>query len=159
MMRQWAPTYFHPVERLISAFMNQHSDLDGDVPYPEFRIVALDSLGRAIMEGTEAAQALARDVIVLPAAEERSLRSLIREADVASEQLIRANLALVFVTGITAGGLSCLAVQGGLLATAVALWVAAFVALGLRFGWVGPFVVIKPSLGPLALAGIHRRSC
>lgn len=52
-------------------------------------------LGRAIMEGTEAAQALARDVIVLPAAEERSLRSLIREADVASEQLIRANLALV----------------------------------------------------------------
>jgi sulfite exporter TauE/SafE len=31
----------------------------------------------------------------------------------------RANLALVFVTGITAGGLSCLAVQGGLLATAV----------------------------------------
>jgi 4-amino-4-deoxy-L-arabinose transferase-like glycosyltransferase len=38
------------------------------------------------------------------------------------------------------------------------MWVAAFVALGLRFGWVGPFVVIKPSLGPLALAGIHRRS-
>ncbi len=32
----------------------------------------------------------------------------------------RANLVLVFVTGITAGGLSCLAVQGGLLATAVA---------------------------------------
>lgn len=31
----------------------------------------------------------------------------------------RVNLALVFVTGITAGGLSCLAVQGGLLATAV----------------------------------------
>lgn len=31
----------------------------------------------------------------------------------------RANLLLVFVTGITAGGLSCLAVQGGLLATAV----------------------------------------
>jgi hypothetical protein len=29
--------------------MNQHSDLDGDVPYPEFRIDALDSLGRAIM--------------------------------------------------------------------------------------------------------------
>jgi hypothetical protein len=49
MMRQWAPTYFHPAERLISAFMNQHSDLDGDVPYPEFRIDALDSLGRAIM--------------------------------------------------------------------------------------------------------------
>ncbi len=32
----------------------------------------------------------------------------------------RLNLLLVFVTGITAGGLSCLAVQGGLLATAVA---------------------------------------
>lgn len=31
----------------------------------------------------------------------------------------RANLLLVLVTGITAGGLSCLAVQGGLLATAV----------------------------------------
>ena len=31
----------------------------------------------------------------------------------------RANLALVFLTGITAGGLSCLAVQGGLLASAV----------------------------------------
>ncbi|MGH2752992.1 MAG: sulfite exporter TauE/SafE family protein [Actinomycetota bacterium] len=32
----------------------------------------------------------------------------------------RANLLLVFLTGLTAGGLSCLAVQGGLLATAVA---------------------------------------
>jgi len=31
----------------------------------------------------------------------------------------RANLLLVFLTGLTAGGLSCLAVQGGLLATAV----------------------------------------
>lgn len=32
----------------------------------------------------------------------------------------RANLLLVFLTGITAGGLTCLAVQGGLLTTAVA---------------------------------------
>jgi hypothetical protein len=38
------------------------------------------------------------------------------------------------------------------------MWAAAFVALGLRFGWPGPLVLIKPSLAPLALAGIHRRS-
>lgn len=38
------------------------------------------------------------------------------------------------------------------------MWVAALVALGLRFGLPGPFVLIKPSLGPLALAGIHRRA-
>jgi hypothetical protein len=38
------------------------------------------------------------------------------------------------------------------------MWVAAFVALGLRYGWPGPFVMIKPSLAPLALAGFPRRS-
>ena len=38
------------------------------------------------------------------------------------------------------------------------MWVAAFVALGLRFGWPGPLVLIKPSLAPLALAGFPRRS-
>lgn len=38
------------------------------------------------------------------------------------------------------------------------MWAAAFVALGLRFGWPGPLVLIKPSLVPLALAGVHRRS-
>jgi hypothetical protein len=38
------------------------------------------------------------------------------------------------------------------------MWAAAFVALGLRFGWPGPLVMIKPSLAPLALAGIHKRS-
>ncbi|MGH2732156.1 MAG: hypothetical protein ACRDJG_04295 [Actinomycetota bacterium] len=39
---------------------------------------------------------------------------------VADSEAGRANLLLVFLTGITAGGLSCLAVQGGLLVTAVA---------------------------------------
>lgn len=39
---------------------------------------------------------------------------------VPDSQAGRANLLLVFLTGITAGGLSCLAVQGGLLVTAVA---------------------------------------
>ena len=38
------------------------------------------------------------------------------------------------------------------------MWAAAFVALGLRFGWPGTLVMIKPSLAPLALAGVHRRS-
>jgi hypothetical protein len=38
------------------------------------------------------------------------------------------------------------------------MWAAAFVALGLRFGWPGPLVLIKPSLAPFALAGIRRRS-
>jgi hypothetical protein len=38
------------------------------------------------------------------------------------------------------------------------MWVAAFVALGLRFGWPGPWVLFKPSLGFLALAGFPRRS-
>jgi hypothetical protein len=37
------------------------------------------------------------------------------------------------------------------------LWTAAFIALGLRFGWPGVLVLLKPSVGPLALVGIHRR--
>ena len=38
------------------------------------------------------------------------------------------------------------------------MWVTAFVALGLQLGWPGPFVLIKPSLAPLALAGFPRRA-
>lgn len=38
------------------------------------------------------------------------------------------------------------------------MWVTALVALGLRFGFPGPFVLIKPSLAPLALAGFPRRA-
>jgi hypothetical protein len=40
-----------------------------------------------------------------------------------------------------------------------ALWIQAFVALGLRFGWPAVLcVLVKPSLLPFALIGIHRRS-
>jgi hypothetical protein len=38
-----------------------------------------------------------------------------------------------------------------------AVWIAASVALGLRFRWPAAFVLIKPSLGPLALIGIRSR--
>lgn len=38
------------------------------------------------------------------------------------------------------------------------MWVAAFVALGCRYGWPGLLAGIKPSLAPLALAGAWRRS-
>lgn len=34
------------------------------------------------------------------------------------------------------------------------LWIAAFVALGLRFGWPGALVLLKPSFLPFALIGI-----
>ncbi|HEX5149523.1 MAG TPA: hypothetical protein VFW02_10605 [Candidatus Limnocylindrales bacterium] len=37
------------------------------------------------------------------------------------------------------------------------LWIAAFVALGLRFGWPGVLVLLKPSLAPFALIGIRSR--
>lgn len=46
--------------------------------------------------------------------------SLFFSPGVPDTQAGRANLLLVFLTGITAGGLTCLAVQGGLLASAVA---------------------------------------
>ncbi len=36
------------------------------------------------------------------------------------------------------------------------MWATAVVALGLRFGWPGPLLMIKPSLAPLLLAGINR---
>jgi hypothetical protein len=38
------------------------------------------------------------------------------------------------------------------------MWVAAFVALGLRFSWASPLVLFKPSFVPFALIGIRRRS-
>ncbi len=38
------------------------------------------------------------------------------------------------------------------------LWVAAGVALGLRFGWPAVAVFLKPSLAPLALIGANRRA-
>ncbi len=38
------------------------------------------------------------------------------------------------------------------------LWVWAGVAAGLRFGWPAIVVVVKPSLGPLVLAGARHRS-
>jgi hypothetical protein len=37
------------------------------------------------------------------------------------------------------------------------LWIAAFVALGLRFAWPGVLVLLKPSLAPFALIGIRSR--
>lgn len=37
------------------------------------------------------------------------------------------------------------------------IWVAAFVALGLRFAWPGVLVLLKPSLAPFALIGIRSR--
>lgn len=38
------------------------------------------------------------------------------------------------------------------------LWVPAFVALGLRFGWPAVLVLVKPSFLPFALVGIRNRS-
>lgn len=37
------------------------------------------------------------------------------------------------------------------------IWVAAFVALGLRYAWPGVLVLLKPSLAPFALIGIRSR--
>lgn len=37
------------------------------------------------------------------------------------------------------------------------MWVAAFVALALRFGWPGALVLLKPSLAPFALIGARSR--
>ena len=48
-VRRWEPTYFQPAERLFSAFMNQHPDLEDTPPYPEFYVDALHTLGRYIM--------------------------------------------------------------------------------------------------------------
>ncbi|WP_126012809.1 hypothetical protein [Sphingomonas zeae] len=48
-VRRWKPTYFQPAERLFTAFMNQHPDVEGTLPYPEFYDDALHTLGRYIM--------------------------------------------------------------------------------------------------------------
>ena len=78
-----------------------------------------------------------------------------------------ANLALIFATGLTTGGLSCLAVQGGLLAsslagnaedslteakprlaTPIALFLGsklvAYTILGLALGWLGSVLQLTP---------------
>jgi hypothetical protein len=39
-----------------------------------------------------------------------------------------------------------------------ALWMTAFAAAGLRWGWPGALVLLKPSLFPFAVIGIRRRS-
>ena len=39
-----------------------------------------------------------------------------------------------------------------------AMWVTALVALGLRYAWVSPFVLLKPTFLPFALIGIRRRA-
>lgn len=55
----------------------------------------------------------------------------------------------------------CLAWPLGLLKVVSAnpnVWVAAFVALGLRYRWPGALVLLKPSFLPLALIGIRSRS-
>ena len=49
LLREWGSTVYHPVELLISAFVAQHPDSDGEVPYPEFTNDALSTLGRYIM--------------------------------------------------------------------------------------------------------------
>ncbi len=36
------------------------------------------------------------------------------------------------------------------------MWCAAFVAVGLRAGWAGPLVLIKPTLAPFAFVGLRR---
>ncbi|MHB8398421.1 MAG: hypothetical protein ACYDCI_05730 [Candidatus Limnocylindrales bacterium] len=38
------------------------------------------------------------------------------------------------------------------------IWVAAFVVAGLRWGWGGPLVLLKPTMVPFALAGVRSRS-
>ncbi len=47
--RQWAPTFYSPVELLVTAFMTQHPSSDGDLPYGGFRADALATLGHCIM--------------------------------------------------------------------------------------------------------------
>ena len=37
------------------------------------------------------------------------------------------------------------------------MWIAAFVGAGLRFGWPGALVLLKPSLFPFGLAGVTKR--
>ena len=47
---------------------------------------------------------------------------------------------------------------GGLIVGNTDMWVCAFVALGLRYGWPALLIAIKPSFAPLMLVGIRHRS-
>ena len=47
---------------------------------------------------------------------------------------------------------------GGLIVGNTDMWVCAFVALGLRYGWPALPIAIKPSFAPLMLVGIRHRS-
>jgi hypothetical protein len=47
--REWGRTVYHPVELIISAFVAQHPDSGGEMPYPEFTSDALLTIGRCIM--------------------------------------------------------------------------------------------------------------
>ena len=47
--RHWRSGFWHPVELLITAFMAQHPESNGDWPYRGFRTDALGTLGRYIM--------------------------------------------------------------------------------------------------------------
>jgi hypothetical protein len=38
------------------------------------------------------------------------------------------------------------------------MWIAAFIAAGLRWGWPGPLALMKPTFAPFALAGFGERS-
>ena len=48
-LRNWEPTYYQPGESLITAFMAQHADPSGEVPYRGFQADALRTLGQFIM--------------------------------------------------------------------------------------------------------------
>jgi hypothetical protein len=47
--RRWSRSYYQQAELLFTAFMAQHPDADGDMPYPQFTADALATLGRYIM--------------------------------------------------------------------------------------------------------------
>ena len=47
--RQWAPTFYNPVELLVTAFMCLHPASDGDLPYTGLMADALATLGQCIM--------------------------------------------------------------------------------------------------------------
>jgi len=47
--RAWAPTFYQPAERIFTAFMVQHPQAEGKLPYPEYQDDALETLGRYIM--------------------------------------------------------------------------------------------------------------
>jgi hypothetical protein len=48
-VREWEPTFYQPIELVITAFMAQHSASDGGLPYRDFKQDALVTLGRCIM--------------------------------------------------------------------------------------------------------------